>query len=146
MTSPNLTDFNAVCNQIAEQTGDAMRQLMQAFVQELMGAEVEQRCSAPAGARTEERTNHRNGYRERRWDARVGTVDLQVPKLRRGTYFPDWLLQRRRRAEQALEQVIAESYVLGVSTLRVDGLVKALGIDGIDSWRLGKWYSSRSAA
>ena len=132
MTSPNLTDFNALCNQIASQTGDAMRQLLQAFVEQLMGAEVEQRCGAPAGVRTEARTNQRNGYRERRWDTRMGSVDLQVPKLRRGTYFPDWLLERRRRAEQALEQVIAECNVLGVSTRRVDGLVKALGIEGID--------------
>ena len=75
----------------------------------------------------------------------MGTVDLQVPKLRRGTYFPDWLLQRRRRAEQALEQVVVESYVLGVSTRRVDGLVKALGIDGIDKSQVSAMSTSLDA-
>ena len=103
MTDANLTDFHTVCNQIATQTGDAMRQLMQAFVEQLIGAEVEQRYGAPTGARSEDRSNHRNGYRDRRSDTRVGSIDLQVPKLRRGSYFPDWLLERRRRAEQALE-------------------------------------------
>src|SRR5207247_11147616 len=73
----------------------------------------------------------RNGYRARDFDARAGTIDLAVPKLRSGSYFPAWLLERRRRAERALVAVVAECYVRGVSTRRVDGLVKTLGIEGI---------------
>src|SRR5205814_154022 len=90
------------------------------------------RCSArPRMERTPERANSRNGHRERRWDTRVGTIDLAVPKLREGSYFPEWLLRFRRRAEQALVTVVAQGYVEGVSTRRVEDLVQAMGIDGI---------------
>jgi transposase-like protein len=75
--------------------------------------------------------NSRNGYRERVWDTRAGTVALEIPKLRHGSYFPGWLLEPRRRAERALVQVVADCYLAGVSTRRVDGLVKTLGIEGI---------------
>ena len=75
--------------------------------------------------------NSRNGYRLRPWDTRVGSIELAVPKLRRGVYSPEFLLQPRRRAEQALVAVICAAYVEGVSTRRVDDLVKAMGIDGI---------------
>ena len=88
-------------------------------------------CGAAYGERTDERENSRNGYRLRPWDTRAGTIDLAVPKLRRGTYFPDFLLAPRRRAEQALVAVVCQAYVEGVSTRRVDDLVKAMGIDGI---------------
>lgn len=88
-----------------------------------MDAEVESLCGAGYGERNESRVNRRNGYRSRRWDTRAGTLDLRVPKLREGSYFPDWLLAPRRRAERALVSVVAESYVKGVSTRRVDGLV-----------------------
>jgi transposase-like protein len=74
-----------------------------------------------------ERVNYRNGCRQRPFDARVGTIDLTIPKLRRGSYFPDWLLDPRRRAEEALVAVVAECYIRGASTRRVDGLVKTLG-------------------
>ena len=90
-------------------------------------------CQAAYGERTEERVNSRNGYRDRRWDTRVGTIDLQVPKLREGSYFPAWLLTHRRRAEQALASVIAQAYVEGVSTRRVEDLVEAMGIAAISS-------------
>jgi putative transposase len=90
-------------------------------------------CQAAYGERSEERTNWRNGYRGRRWDRRVGTIDLNVPKLREGSYFPGWLLVHRRRAEQALASVIAQAYVEGVSTRRVEDLVEAMGIAGISA-------------
>lgn len=117
--------------QIETADTDRLREMLSTFASMLMNAEVDALCGAEYGERTPERTNSRNGYRERTWDTRAGTIELAIPKLRAGTYFPDWLLERRRRSEQALVQVIAECYVRGISTRRVDGLVKTLGIDGI---------------
>ena len=96
-----------------------------------MSAQASMQCNAAYGERTEERENSRNGYRMRPWDTRVGSIDLAVPKLRQGVYSPEFLLQPRRRAEQALVAVVCQAYVEGVSTRRVDDLVKAMGIDGI---------------
>jgi putative transposase len=110
---------------------DLTRAMLQAFAETLMSAEASMQCQAGYGERTAERTNSRNGYRDRRWDTRVGTVDLKVPKLREGSYFPAWLLVHRRRAEQALASVVAQAYVEGVSTRRVEDLVEAMGIAGI---------------
>jgi putative transposase len=87
---------------------------------------------------SDERVNSRNGYRARPWDTRVGTIDLAVPKLREGTYYPDWLLQPRSRAEQALTSVIAQACLEGVSTRRVSDLVKAMGIDGISKSQVSR--------
>lgn len=111
--------------------GDLARSMLAAFAEALMSAEASMQCQAGYGERSDERVNSRNGYRERRWDTRVGTIDLQVPKLREGSYFPAWLLIHRRRAEQALASVVAQAYVEGVSTRRVDDLVEAMGIAGI---------------
>ena len=88
-------------------------------------------CNAGYGERTPARVNSRNGYRAREWDTRVGTIELAIPKLRHDSYFPGWLLEPRRRAEQALVAVIAQCYVEGVSTRRVDDIVRSMGIDGI---------------
>ena len=110
---------------------DVPRELLKAVAERLMSAEADAACGASYGERSEDRVNRRNGYRQRQWDTRVGTVDLGVPRLRSGSYFPQWLLEPRRRAERALTQVVAESYVLGVSTRRVDKLVQSMGIDGI---------------
>src|SRR5215472_8973026 len=93
--------------------------------------EVKQKIGADRYERTEERTTYRNGYRERDWQTRVGEVPLKIPKLREGSYFPS-LLEPRRQAEQALLSVIQQAYIQGVSTRRVDELVKALGLTGID--------------
>lgn len=111
--------------------GDLARAMLQAFAQTLMSAEASALCGAGLGERSEDRVNSRNGYRVRPWDTRVGTIDLAIPKLREGTYYPDWLLTPRRRAEQALVSVIGQAYVEGVSTRRVDDLVKAFGMEGI---------------
>ncbi len=108
---------------------DLLREMLQAVVEAVMGAEADLRCGAPHGARSAARVNHRNGYRAREWDTRVGTIELAIPKLRRGSYFPDWLLEPRRRAERALVAVVAESYVHGLSTRKVEDLVRALGIE-----------------
>src|ERR671934_2455884 len=85
-------------------------------------------AARPYGQRSEERVNSRNGYRPREWDTRAGTVELAIPKLRQGSYFPDWLLQHGRRPGQALVSVVATSYLLGVSTRRVEKLVEQLGV------------------
>jgi len=98
------------------------------FAEALMGAEADAVCGAGYGERSQERTNTRNGYRRREWDTRAGSIDLAIPRLRRGSYFPDWLLERRRRAEAALVTVVATSYLLWVSTRRMAKLVEALGI------------------
>jgi putative transposase len=109
---------------------DFLREGVRVFSQALMELEVTQHIGAERHARTPERTGQRNGYRERRWDTRVGTIDLQVPRVRDGSYFPA-LLEPRRRAERALVAVVQEAYVHGVSTRRVEDLVQALGITGL---------------
>ena len=110
---------------------DLLREMVKAMVGTLMGAAANGLCGAPYRETSEDRINRRNGYRERRWDTRVGTIDLAIPKLRKGSYFPEWLLAPRRRSERALVQVVTECYVRGVSTRRVDGLVRALGLEGM---------------
>ena len=96
-----------------------------------MGAEADALCGAGYGQRSDARTNQRNGYRHREFDTRTGTLDLAIPKLRQGSYFPDWLLERRKRAERALTTVVATCYLLGVSTRRMDKLVGTLGITSL---------------
>jgi len=110
---------------------DLVRSMLAAFAEALMSAQASMQCNAAYGERSEDRENSRNGYRTRPWDTRVGTIELAVPKLRRGVYSPEFLLVPRRRAEQALVAVICQAYVEGVSTRRVDDLVKAMGIEGM---------------
>jgi putative transposase len=88
---------------------DLLRAIVEDFAQALMGAEAEALCGASCGERSPERVNVRNGYRERDWDTRVGRIELAIPKLSQGSYFPDWLLQPRRRAERAFVAVIADA-------------------------------------
>src|SRR5919198_3068076 len=109
---------------------DFLQEGVRWLVQELMDAEVSAQIGAERYERTDERTTQRNGYRTRPWDTRLGTLELAIPKLRSGSYFPSWL-EPRRRAEQALVAVIAEAYLQGVSTRKVEALVQALGIAGI---------------
>lgn len=107
---------------------DLLREMVRAFAETLMSADADEVCGAPYGMVSPDRVNRRNGYRTRRWDTRVGTIDLKIPKLREGTYFPDWLLDARTRSERAFVQCVVEAYVRGVSTRRVEGLVETLGI------------------
>ena len=107
---------------------DLLREMVRSFAEGLMGAEADVVCGAPYREASPERINRRNGYRTRRWDTRVGSIDLRIPKLRAGSYFPEWLLDARTRSERAFVQVVTEAYVRGVSTRRVEGLVEALGI------------------
>jgi len=110
---------------------DVLRELLATFIHTLMGAEADVLCGAGYGQRSTDRTNSRNGYRHRDFDTRAGTLDLAIPKLRHGSYFPDWLLERRKRAERALTTVAATCYLLGVSTRRMDRLVETLGITSL---------------
>ena len=110
---------------------DVLRELLATFIHTLMGAEADALCGAGYGQRSTERTNQRNGYRHRQFDTRTGSLDLAIPKLRQGSYFPDWLLERRKRAERALTTVVATCYLLGVSTRRMDKLVETLGITSL---------------
>jgi transposase-like protein len=129
MTAPPSIDLSGwLSEQLAEASPDLLRQMITTFVQALLGAEADAVCGAEYGARAAERTNTRNGYRRREWDTRAGSIELAIPKLRSGSYFPDWLLERRRRAEAALVSVVATSYLLGVSTRRMERLVETLGI------------------
>jgi transposase-like protein len=105
--------------------------MLKAFSEAVMSAQASAQCGAADNERSEDRENTRNGYRSRPFDTRVGTIELKVPKLRSGVYSPEFLLSPRRRAEQALVAVICQAYVEGVSTRRVDDLVKAMGIEGI---------------
>ena len=125
---PNPNDLPAVLEQLQEAEPDLLRSMLTAFVQALMSADADTVCGAEFGSRSPDRTNRRNGYRHREWDTRAGTIELAIPKLREGSYFPDWLLERRKRAERALISVVATSYLLGVSTRRMEKLVEQLGI------------------
>ena len=110
---------------------DVLRQMVQFMAQRLMELDVEVRCGAGYDEKAPAaRLNSRNGYRERLWDTRAGSVELKIPKLRRGSYFPEFL-EPRRTAEKALAAVIQEAYIQGISTRSVDELVKALGMSGV---------------
>ena len=116
---------------------DFLREGVRVMSQALMELEVSQHVGAERHERTSNRTGQRNGYRERQWDTRVGSIELQVPRVRDGGFIPS-LLEPRKRAEQALVAVVQEAYVHGVSTRRVDDLVKALGIDGISKSQVSR--------
>ncbi len=135
MTVPTTIDASAWLGKYLEGADgdtDLARAMLQAFAEAIMSAQASMQCNAGYGERTDERENSRNGYRFRPWDTRVGTIEqLAVPKLRQGVYSPEFLLRPRRRAEQALVAVICQAYVGGVSTRRVDELVKAMGIEGM---------------
>jgi putative transposase len=126
--SPSIDLSGWLSEQLTQASPDLLREMLSTFVQALMGAQADAVCGAEYGVRSSERSNTRNGYRRRDWDTRAGTIELAIPKLRSGSYFPDWLLERRRRAEAALVSVVATSYLLGVSTRRMEKLVETLGI------------------
>jgi transposase-like protein len=131
--------------QIASASPDVLRAMVQTFAEALMSAEADALCGASYGVRSEDRTNSRNGYRQREWDTRAGTIELAIPKLRQGSYFPDWLLAHRRRAEQALVSVVATSYLLGVSTRRVEKLVEQLGVKSLSKSQVSEMASHLDA-
>jgi len=138
----SMTPKDWIRKGLEEHGQDLLQEMVAVFSQALMHADVETLCGAPYGSRSPERVNQRNGYRPRVWDTRVGTIQLAVPKVREGAYFPEFLLEPRRRAERALVAAVAEAYVLGVSTRKVDKLVKTIGLDGISKSRVSEMAKS----
>jgi putative transposase len=128
--------------QLETDDNDLLREMVRSFAEELMGAEADVVCGAAYGEVSADRVNRRNGYRTRRWDTRTGSVDLRIPKLRTGSYFPDWLLDARTRSERAFIQVVTEAYVRGVSTRRVEGLVETLGISSLSKSQVSEMAKS----
>ena len=134
-----MTDENMSLRDLLEKTTDTdfLREMIGFTAQRLMELDVESLTGAPHGARAPDRLTHRNGYREREWETRAGTVELRIPKLRKGSYFPGFL-EPRRMAEKALTAVIQEAYVQGISTRSVDDLVQAMGMSGISKSQVSR--------
>jgi putative transposase len=122
-----MTILEVVREVLRDEHADVIRESVRAVAQELMEVEVSELIGAERGERTQDRATYRNGYRPRRWDTRAGEIELQIPKIRQGSYFPSFL-QPRKRSEQALVSVVQQAYVCGVSTRRVDQLVESLGL------------------
>jgi putative transposase len=134
-----MTDENMNLRDLLEKTADTdfLREMIGFAAQRLMELDVEGLTGARHGARAPDRLTHRNGYRERDWETRAGTVGLRIPKLRKGSYFPGFL-EPRRMAEKALTAVIQEAYVQGISTRSVDDLVQAMGMSGISKSQVSR--------
>jgi len=134
-----MTDDKIALRALLEKGSDAtfLRDTISFAAQRLMELETEGLCGAGHGERSPERINQRNGYRDREWQTRVGTVELRIPKLRKGSYFPTFL-EPRRLAEKALTAVIQEAYVQGISTRSVDDLVRSLGLEGVSKSQVSR--------
>lgn len=134
-----MTNATIALSDLAEKGADAdfIKQTLQFALQRLMEMDVEALCKAAYGERSDARINSRNGYRDRTWETRAGTVDLKIPKLRSSSYFPGFL-EPRRTAEKALTAVIQEAYIQGISTRSVDELVKAMGMSGVSKSQVSR--------
>jgi putative transposase len=138
MADVTMPGMDVIRKQLVDGDGDLLRELVSGVVAALMSAEADAICGATYGERSPERVNSRNGYRPRRWDTRAGTIDLEIPKLREGSYYPHWLLEPRSRSERALVSVVADLYLAGVSTRRVDKVVRQLGIQGMSKSQVSR--------
>jgi putative transposase len=141
---PRMTTDEVVAKLLSDEHVDFVRESLRWVVEQLMEAEVADLVGAEWGERTPDRATHRNGYRTRRWDTRAGELELQIPKLRRGSYFPSFL-EPRRRSEQALLNVVQQAYVCGVSTRKVDQLVESLGLRDLKVRGLADLQGARRA-
>jgi putative transposase len=134
-----MTEDKIALRALLEKGSDAtfLREMIGFAAERLMQLETEGICNAALGERSSDRRNQRNGYRDRDWETRAGTVELRIPKLRKGSYFPGFL-EPRRMSEKALTAVIQEAYIQGISTRSVDDLVKAMGMDGISKSQVSR--------
>src|ERR1700710_599331 len=134
-----MTDDKIALRALLEKGSDAtfLREMIGFAAERLMQLETEGICNAAPGERSADRRNQRNGYRDRDWETRAGTVELRIPKLRRGSYFPGFL-EPRRMAEKALTAVIQEAYIQGISTRSVDDLVQAMGGTGVSKSQVSR--------
>src|SRR5436853_2708399 len=134
-----MTDKMMSLQMLLEKSSDTdlLREMIGFAAHRLMELEVENQTGAAHGERSADRITHRNGYRDRDWETRAGTVELRIPKLRKGSYFPGFL-EPRRMAEKALTAVIQEAYIQGVSTRSVDDLVKSMGMEGISKSQVSR--------
>lgn len=134
-----MTEDRMALVELIEQGADSdlVREMLAYAAERMMDMEIEAKTGVPCGSRSPERLNHRNGYRARGWDTRAGRIELAIPKLRKGSYFPSFL-EPRRTAEKALAAVIQEAYVHGVSTRSVDDLVKAMGASGVSKSQVSR--------
>src|SRR5436305_13602419 len=147
MTAPSSIDpARFLHDQLESASPDLLRSMLSTFINALMSAEADAVCGAAYGMPGADRVNVRNGYRHRDFDSRTGTLDVAIPKLRSGSYFPDWLLERRRRAEAALTSVVAACYLLGVSTRRMEKLVESLGITRLSKSQVSVMAADLDAA
>jgi putative transposase len=145
MAAPTVAVLDELRKLALDLDPDFLRQSVALLTRLLMEAEVQARVGAERHERTPERVTQRNGYRERTWQTRVGDIELQIPKLREGSYFPSFL-EPRRRAERALVAVIQQAYIEGVSTRKIDDLVQAMGLSGIDKSAVSRMCSELDAA
>jgi putative transposase len=143
MTAPHIVDpYELLTKALGDASPDLLRTLLQSTINMLLSADADAVVGAEYGVPSADRVSQRNGYRTRPLDTRLGTIDVHVPKLRSGTYFPEWLLERRKRSESALITVVADCYLAGVSTRRMDKLVKTLGIHTSRSRKCQEWRSN----
>lgn len=141
MTKENVELMSVLGNMLESHQGEQLREMLARMLVEVMNTEVEQMCGASYGARSGERQNQRNGYRPRPFETRLGSLELQIPKLRSGSYFPSFL-EPRRRWEKAFVNVVAEAYVKGVSTRSVEDLVRAMGAQGMSKSEVSRMAKS----
>ena len=139
MTQDMMTQDMMTLRALLEKSSDAdlLREMIGFTAERLMALEVEGLTGAAHGERSADRITHRNGYRDRSWETRAGTVELKIPKLRKGSYFPGFL-EPRRMAEKALAAVIQEAYIQGVSARSVDDLVQAMGMSGVSKSQVSR--------
>lgn len=139
MTAPHIVDPERLLHEaLGQASPDLLGHLLQTTINALLSADADAVAGAEYGKPSEHWTAQRNGYRHRRLDTRAGTIDVAIPKLRSGTCFPDWLLEQRKRAESALITVVADCYLAGVSTRRMDKLVRQLGIDSLSKSQVSR--------